>query len=106
MDVVVTMNQANLGANKKRTFLSTVYIPDRTTSRIPDYRWSPFPFEISEVDLNVPSPSGAKLLLVRNAKNGTSAVKVEIWGPGQLQKEIFVAASVHGSIYSDGWYGQ
>jgi acylaminoacyl-peptidase len=106
MDVVVTMNQANLAANKKRTFLSTVYIPDGMTSRILDYRWSPFPFEISEVDLIVPSPSGAKLLLVRNAKNRTSAAKVEIWGPGQLLKEIFVAASVHGSIYSDGWYDQ
>jgi len=108
IDVVVAMSQINLPANAKRTFMSTVYIPDATTANITDYHWSPFPFELSGAALIVPSPSGAKLLIVRkadaNGKDGASATKLEIWGPGQLLKEIFVAASVHGTIYADGWF--
>lgn len=108
IDVVVAMSQVNLPANAKRTFMSTVYIPDATTANISDYHWSPFPFELSGAALIVPSPTGTKLLIVRkadaNGKDGTSAVKLEVWGPGQLLKEIFVAPSVHGAIYADGWY--
>lgn len=100
-DVVVAMSQVNLPANAKRTFLSTVYIPETTTS---DYHWSPFPFEISGASLIVPSPSGAKVLIIRNPKDATSPTKLEIWGPGQLLREIFVASTVHGSIYGDGWF--
>lgn len=103
-DVVVAMSQVNLPANAKRTFLSTVYIPETTTATITDYHWSPFPFEISGASLIVPSPSGAKVLIIRNPKDATSPTKLEIWGPGQLLREIFVASTVHGSIYGDGWF--
>ncbi|KAG0553896.1 hypothetical protein KC19_12G047600 [Ceratodon purpureus] len=103
-DVVVAMSQVNLPANAKRTFLSTVYIPETTAATTPDYHWSPFPFEISGASLIVPSPSGAKVLIIRNPKDATSPTKLEIWGPGQLLREIFVPSSVHGSIYGDGWF--
>jgi acylaminoacyl-peptidase len=107
VDVVVAMSQINLQANAKRTFISTVYIPD-IASNATDYHWSPFPFELSGALLIVPSPSGTKLLIVRkadpNIKDGASAVKLEIWGPGQLLKELYVPSSVHGSVYADGWY--
>lgn len=103
-DVVVAMSQVNLPANAKRTFLSTVYIPETTTATVTDYHWSPFPFEISGASLIVPSPSGAKALIIRNPKDATSPTKLEIWGPGQLLREIFVASTVHGSIYGDGWF--
>lgn len=105
-DVVVAMSQVNLPANAKRTFLSTVYIPETTATdaSVADYHWSPFPFEISGASLIVPSPSGAKVLIIRNPKEATSPTKLEIWGPGQLLREIFVAPTVHGSIYGDGWF--
>ncbi|KAL2613487.1 hypothetical protein R1flu_025179 [Riccia fluitans] len=107
LDVVVAMSQVNLHANAKRTFISTVYIPD-ASGNAEDYHWSPFPFELSGALLIVPSPSGTKLLIVRKAdpaaKEGTSAVKLEIWGPGQLLKELIVPPSLHGSVYVDGWF--
>ncbi|XP_024366929.1 acylamino-acid-releasing enzyme 1 isoform X1 [Physcomitrium patens] len=103
-DVVVAMSQVNLPANAKRTFLSTVYIPETSSATITDYHWSPFPFEISGASLIVPSPSGAKVLIIRNPKDSTSPTNLEIWGPGQLLREIFVASSVHGSVYGDGWF--
>jgi acylaminoacyl-peptidase len=107
IDVVVAMSQLNLPANAKRTFMSTVYIPD-PSANMSDYHWSPFPFELSGASLIVPSPSGTKLLVVRKSdvesKDGASSVKLEIWGPGQLLKDIYVPASKHGSIYADGWY--
>ncbi|CAM6034265.1 unnamed protein product [Sphagnum compactum] len=107
IDVVVAMSQLNLPANAKRTFMSTVYIPD-PSANMSDYHWSPFPFELSGASLIVPSPSGTKLLVVRKSdvesKDGASSVKLEIWGPGQLLKDIYVPASKHGSIYADGWF--
>ncbi|OAE21003.1 hypothetical protein AXG93_2024s1160 [Marchantia polymorpha subsp. ruderalis] len=107
VDVVVAMSSVNLQANAKRTFISTVYIPD-PSGNAEDYHWSPFPFELGGALLIVPSPSGTKLLIVRKAdpiaKEGPAAIKLEIWGPGQLLKELFVAPSVHGSLYADGWF--
>lgn len=104
--MVVAMSSVNLQANAKRTFISTVYIPD-PSGNAEDYHWSPFPFELGGALLIVPSPSGTKLLIVRKAdpiaKEGPAAIKLEIWGPGQLLKELFVAPSVHGSLYADGW---
>ena len=51
----------------------------------------------------VPSPSGSKLLVVRNAEND-SPTRFEIWGPAQVEKEFQVPRSIHGSVYADGWY--
>ncbi|KAL3679424.1 hypothetical protein R1sor_022380 [Riccia sorocarpa] len=107
VDVVVAMSQFNLHGNAKRTFMSTVYIPDANASA-EDYHWSPFPFELSGALLIVPSPSGSKLLIVRKAdpaaKEATSPMKLEIWGPGQLLSELFVPPSLHGPVYADGWF--
>lgn len=103
-DVAVAMSQANLPANAKRTFLSTVYIAETADDTITDYHWAPFPFEVSGASLIVPSPSGAKVLIIRNPKDATSPTRLQIWGPGQLLREIYVSSSVHGSIYGDGWF--
>lgn len=67
-----------------------------------DVEWSPFPVEITGASLMVPSPSGTKLLVVRNPEND-SPTQFEIWGPSQLEKEIRVPQSIHGSVYADGW---
>lgn len=86
--------------------MSSVYIPDAARNPT-DHHWSPFPFELSGASLVVPSPSGSKLLVFRKADvcaKDSGAVKLEIWGPGQLLKEIYVPSSVHGSVYTDGWY--
>lgn len=105
-DVMVEMSQINLSANSRRTFMSTVFIPDVKFVNTTNCRWAPFPFELSGASLVVPSPTGTKLLIVRNndAKDRTSKAKLEIWGQGQLLKEMHVPASVHGSVYTDEWY--
>lgn len=105
-DVMVEMSQVNLSANARRTFMSTVFIPDVKSGNIPNCRWAPFPFELSGASLVVPSPSGERLLIVRNNDGQTtsSQAKLEIWGQGQLLKEMHVPAVVHGSIYSDEWF--
>ena len=103
---MVEMSQVNLPANARRTFMSTVFIPDAKSGNITSCRWAPFPFEISGASLIVPSPSGERLLIVRDndGKTTMSQAKLEIWGQGQLLKEMHVPASVHGSVYSDEWY--
>uniref|UniRef100_A0A7I4ALI2 Prolyl endopeptidase n=1 Tax=Physcomitrium patens TaxID=3218 RepID=A0A7I4ALI2_PHYPA len=105
-DVMVTISQMNISANATRIFMSTVFIPDVESGNVKNCRWAPFPFELSGAALVVPSPSGTKLLVVRNddVKNGTSQTKLEIWGQGQLLKEVHVPASVHGSVYTDEWF--
>ncbi len=47
------------------------------------------------------------MLIVRPAGNGnkeTSAI-LEIWDRSRVLQEIHVPASLHGSIYNDGWFG-
>jgi len=105
-DVMVEMSQANLSANPRRAFMSTVFIPDVKFTNSTHCRWAPFPFELSGASLVVPSPTGTRLLIVRNnnVNSRTIKAKLEIWGQGQLLKEMHVPASVHGSVYTDEWY--
>ncbi|GKD18320.1 hypothetical protein Tco_1207478, partial [Tanacetum coccineum] len=67
-----------------------------------DVEWASFPNEVIGASLIMPSPSGSKLLAVRNPENDL-ATHLEIWGPFQLEKEIRVPQSMHGSMYADGW---
>ncbi|XP_062200721.1 acylamino-acid-releasing enzyme 1 isoform X2 [Phragmites australis] len=99
---VVSIGQSDMLANKRRQFLLNSYI-SKSASKSVDFQWSPFPTEISGVSVIVPSPSGEKLLLVRNAEDD-SPTKLEIWGPCQLENEIHIAKSVHGSLYADEWF--
>ncbi|CAM0872110.1 unnamed protein product [Alopecurus aequalis] len=99
---MVSISQSDLLANKKRNFLLNSHI-SKSASKSVSFQWSPFPIEMSGVSAVVPSPSGEKLLLVRNAEDD-SPTKLEIWGPCQLENEIHVAQSVHGSLYTDGWF--
>lgn len=98
---VVSIGQSDLLANKRRNFLLNSHI-SKSPSKPVDFQWSPFPTEISGVSVVIPSPSGEKLLLVRNSEDD-SPTKLEIWGPCQLENEIHIAKSVHGSLYTDEW---
>jgi len=98
---VVSIGQTDLLANKRRQFLLNSHI-SKSPSKSVDFKWSPFPTEISGVSAVIPSPSGEKLLLVRNSEDD-SPTKLEIWGPCQLENEIHIAKSVHGSLYTDEW---
>uniref|UniRef100_A0A803LGF2 acylaminoacyl-peptidase n=1 Tax=Chenopodium quinoa TaxID=63459 RepID=A0A803LGF2_CHEQI len=97
-----SINQSNLLANKSRKSLISAYIRKDGNKPI-NFEWSPFPLELSGVSLMVPSPSGSKLLMVRNPEND-SPTKLEIWGPSALEKEFHIPQSTHGSVYSDGWF--
>jgi len=99
---VVSIGKSDLLANKRRQFLLNTHI-SKSPSKSVDFQWSPFPTEISGVSAIVPSPSGEKLLLVRNSEDD-SPTKLEIWGPCQLENEIHIAKSVHGSLYTDEWF--
>ncbi|KAL6883634.1 hypothetical protein ACP4OV_011048 [Aristida adscensionis] len=99
---VVSIGQSDLLANKKRNFLLNSHI-SKSSPKSVDFQWSPFPTEITGVSAVVPSPSGEKLLLVRNVED-ESPTKLEIWGPCQLENEIHIAKSIHGSLYTDEWF--
>lgn len=106
LEAMIAMSEVNLVANSKRKYLSFVNIPKELKET--SCNWSAFPFELTGVSLLVPSTSGQKLLVVRNGdstgKNGPSPTKLEVWSSAQLVKEILVPASVHGSVYADGWF--
>nr|GEX24390.1 hypothetical protein [Tanacetum cinerariifolium] len=59
---------------------------------------APFPIEVTGASLSMPSPSGSMLLAVRNPENDL-ATHLKILGPFQLEKEIRVPQSMHGSMY-------
>lgn len=67
------------------------------------FEWAPFPVEMKGVSTILPSPSGLKLLVIRNSIND-SPTCFEIWGSSHMEKEFQVPSSVHGSVYADGWY--
>lgn len=99
---MVAMSQANLLANKKRKFMLSGHI-SKETSNV-NFHWAPFPIEMTGASAFVPSPSGLKLLVVRNPENESSPTKFEIWNSSQLEKEFHIPQKVHGSVYVDGWY--
>lgn len=97
-----SFGQPNFLADKKRTFIHYSNI-SKSKEHSVNFQWSPFPVEMNGVSTVVPSPSGLKLLVVRN-KDTESLTQLEIWSSCQLEKEIHVPQSVHGSIYTDGWF--
>lgn len=96
-----TITQPNLLANKKKKLILSSVISEDSNGGL-DVEWTPFPIDVTGASLMVPSPSGSKLLVVRNPEND-SPTQFEIWGPSQLEKEFRVPQSKHGSVYTDGW---
>ncbi|XP_006414693.2 acylamino-acid-releasing enzyme [Eutrema salsugineum] len=96
------MSQANLLANKRRKFMLSGHISKESNQSV-NFHWAPFPIEMTGASAFVPSPSGLKLLVIRNPEND-SPTKFEIWSSSQLEKEFHIPQKVHGSVYVDGWF--
>ncbi|XP_044497899.1 acylamino-acid-releasing enzyme-like [Mangifera indica] len=96
------ISQPNLLANKKRKFMLSTAISKENSNSV-NFQWAPFPFEMAGAATIVPSPSGSKLLVVRNPEN-ESPTHLEIWNQSQLEKEFQIPQTVHGSVYVDGWF--
>ncbi|XP_043687516.1 acylamino-acid-releasing enzyme-like [Telopea speciosissima] len=96
------VSQANLLANKRRKHMLSAHISEKSNQSV-SFHWAPFPVEMTGVSIIAPSPSGLKLLVIRNQESG-SPIQFEVWDSSQLQKEIHVPQSVHGSVYTEGWF--
>ncbi|CAL1411228.1 unnamed protein product [Linum trigynum] len=96
------ISQANLLANKRRKSILSANVSKGSNSSV-CFQWAPFPVEMTGVATMLPSPSGSKLLVVRNPESG-SPVQFEIWSQSHLEKEFQIPQSVHGSVYTDGWF--
>nr|XP_010326709.1 acylamino-acid-releasing enzyme-like isoform X1 [Solanum lycopersicum] len=96
-----SISQPNLLANQNRRYILSSHISKGTNGVI--FEWAAFPIEMPSGSIMVPSPSGSKLLVVRNLEKD-SPTTFEIWGPSRVEKEFHVSSSVHGSVYSDGWF--
>ena len=101
---MVAMSQANLLANKRRKFMLSGHISKESSNLSVNFHWAPFPVEMTGASAFVPSPSGLKLLVVRNPDDKESPTKFEIWTSSHLEKEFHIPQKVHGSVYVDGWY--
>ncbi|KAJ0232706.1 Acylamino-acid-releasing enzyme [Hirschfeldia incana] len=101
---MVAMSQANLLANKKRKFMLSGHISKESSNQSVNFHWAPFPTEMTGASAFVPSPSGLKLLVIRNPENNESPTKFEIWSSSQLEKEFHIPHKVHSSVYVDGWF--
>ncbi|CAH2079164.1 unnamed protein product [Thlaspi arvense] len=99
---MVAMSQANLLANKRRKFMVSGHISKESIQSV-NFHWAPFPIEMTGASAFVPSPSGLKVLVIRNPEND-SPTKFEIWSSSQLEKEFHIPQKVHGSVYVDGWF--
>lgn len=96
-----SISQPNLLANKRRKSLVSAYLQKAGDGPVA-FHWSKFPVEMSGVSILVPSPSGSKLLVVRNPEND-SPTKFEIWDQSRVENEFHIPQTTHGSVYADGW---
>ncbi|KAJ1295574.1 hypothetical protein BS78_01G234700 [Paspalum vaginatum] len=102
--VMLSINQADLLANSSRKYILYSHVTRAGTSSL-DFQWSPFPIEMTGVSAIVPSPSGSKLLLVRNGEKGCPTItKLEIFDQSHLEKQILIGQSMHGPLYTDEWF--
>ncbi|GFY85018.1 acylaminoacyl-peptidase-like protein [Actinidia rufa] len=97
-----SISQPNLLANKRRKHMISSHILKESNGST-RFIWAPFPIEMTGVSTMVPSPSGSKLLVVRNSEN-ESPTQFEIWCGSQVEKEFQIPHSIHGSVYSDEWF--
>ncbi|KAJ4846246.1 hypothetical protein Tsubulata_012565 [Turnera subulata] len=95
-------SQPNLLANTRRKFSSSASITKEDGNSV-NFEWAPLPVELTGVSTVVPSPSGSKLLVVRNPEN-ESPVHFKIRSQGHVEKGFQIPQSVHGSVYTDGWF--
>lgn len=93
-DVLLQCSQRSVEENKQRTFCSVFSL---SPGRAP-----PFGFEARGASLVVPSPSGRKLLVIRNPASDKDATLFELWENGRLASELAVPATTHGGVYADG----
>ncbi|KAH6821552.1 acylaminoacyl-peptidase-like protein [Perilla frutescens var. hirtella] len=96
------ISQPDLLSNKRRKSILSSHISRKIDHSV-SFHWAPFPIEMTSVSAMVPSPSGSKLLVVRNSE-GDSPTRFEIWGPSEVKKEFPIPRSVHRSVYTDGWF--
>ncbi|GMP77221.1 hypothetical protein CsSME_00033570 [Camellia sinensis var. sinensis] len=101
-EAMFSISQPNLLANKKRKHILSSHILKESNGSV-SFQWAQFPIEMTGVSTIIPSPSGTKLLVVRNSENETPT-QFEIWGASQVEKEFHIPHSTHGSVYSDGWF--
>ncbi|KAL3626355.1 hypothetical protein CASFOL_029904 [Castilleja foliolosa] len=96
------IGQPNILSNKRRKSMLSSHI-FRTSENSVTFHWSPFPVEMNGVSALVPSPSGLMIAVFRNSE-GDSPTHVEIWGPSRVKKEFVIPRTIHGSVYTDGWF--
>ncbi|XP_061348991.1 acylamino-acid-releasing enzyme-like isoform X2 [Gastrolobium bilobum] len=97
-----SITQPDLLANMRRRFILSCNILKESDNSV-KFLWAPFPIEMSGVSMIVPSPSGSKLLVIRNPENEAPS-RFEIWSSSQMEKEFHIPQSLHGSVYNDGWF--
>ncbi|KAL8481597.1 hypothetical protein ACS0TY_027926 [Phlomoides rotata] len=97
-----SISQPTLLSNKKRKSILSSHILQKSNNSV-SFHWAPFPVEMTGVTTMVPSPSGSKLLVIRNSECD-SPTHFEIWGSSEVKKEFAIPRSIHGSVYSDGWF--
>ncbi|RVX22196.1 Acylamino-acid-releasing enzyme 1 [Vitis vinifera] len=73
----VSISQTNLLANKRRKQILSAHISKESDHSV-NFQWAPFPIEMMGVSTMVPSPS--------------------------VRKGVQCPSSVHGSVYTDGWF--
>jgi acylaminoacyl-peptidase len=110
INIQVLYGQRDLANNAVRRFMSTVHVPvsvimGAAPTMIPSLPWQLRP----DVVMTSPSPSGQRMLVVRqetgeNAKDKPTTI--EVWGGGRLLKEVEVPPTIHGAVFNEGWFAK
>ncbi|KAI4371944.1 hypothetical protein MLD38_010236 [Melastoma candidum] len=96
------VSQPNLIANEMRRSVVFAHI-SKGRNKAREFHWSPFPIDMTSASAIVPSPSGMKLLVVKNPERDLPS-RFEIWTVSKLEREFCIPQTVHGSLYVDKWF--
>ena len=99
--------QRDLANNTVRRFTTTVHVPVSVIMGAAPTMIPSLPWQLrNDVILTSPSPSGRRMLVVRQNEGEKEPTVLEIWGGGRLLKEIEVPRSIHRGVFNDGWFSE
>jgi len=101
--VSMELTQKDLPGNMQRRFMSQFQLDDQTLKG--GQVDISLPLEIKDAIFISPSPSGSKMIVVKEGETEKSSAVVQVWNRLSMEYELVVPEKMHGSVMNDGWFG-
>lgn len=101
--VSMELTQRDLPGNMQRRFMSQFQLDDQTLEG--GQVDISLPQEMKDTTFIAPSPSGSKMIVVKEGGSEKSSAILQVWNRLSMEYELVVPEKMHGSVMNDGWFG-